>query len=90
MKSAGPVISAMVLVLATLLLIYVLMLGPAVWMHERGILERQIEIVYLPLEWAAEYISFLEPVLRPYVELWSSDRPPPPPTPLTAPAPAGS
>jgi len=92
MKSAGPAISAMVLVLATLLLLYVLLLGPAVWLHERGILVKQIEIAYFPLEWAAHHTSIVEITLRPYVELWSPEAPAPPPpaAPVATPAPAGS
>jgi hypothetical protein len=101
MKSAGPAISALFLVLVTLLLLYVLLLGPAVRLHHRGILTKEIEIVYAPLEWAAHHFSFIERTLIPYISLWAPHDPSPPPPasavppPIAAPttpvpAPAGS
>lgn len=73
MKSAGPAISALLLVLATLLLLYVLLLGPAVRLNHQGILARPIEIAYMPLEWAAGHVPIIEYVLLPYVSLWDPD-----------------
>ena len=49
MKSAGPVISAMVLVPFMLVVLYVLSIGLAIWFHERGILVREIETTAAPL-----------------------------------------
>jgi hypothetical protein len=51
MKSAGPAISAILLVLLTLLLVYVASLGPAILLYSHGMLsEGAAEAIYAPLE----------------------------------------
>ena len=91
MKSAGPVISAMMLVLLTLLLIYVASLGPALLLHSHGMLSDEVgQVIYAPLEWAANSTTIIEAPLSFYVALWVPEDPPSAPTPSPTPAPAGS
>jgi hypothetical protein len=91
MKSAGPVIGAILLVLLTLLLIYVASLGPALLLHSHGMLNEDVgEAIYTPLVWAANSTAVIETPLSYYVSLWVPEDPPPAPIPAPIPAPAGS
>ena len=100
MKSAGPAIAAIVIVLTSLPVLYVLGIGPAVWLHRKGILAREIEATYVPLEWAADYATFIRRSIEFCAQLWSPPMPPPTPLPnpnlaapaaaIPPPAPAGS
>lgn len=54
-------------------ILYVLSVGPAIWLHGRttGLGQDIIETVYYPLEWLHEN-TFLERPLQWYVEMWQN------------------
>lgn len=93
MKSAGPAIAAATLALATLVLLYILSVGPAIWLHERQMLSDEVgEAVYGPLVWAANSTKVIGVPLEFYANLWirGDSAPAPPPAATVAPAPAPS
>jgi hypothetical protein len=62
-------------VVATLALLlppsYVLSIGPAVWLSDRGINPFGIiDVLYLPLEWPAEHIPAFSRAIEWYIMLW--------------------
>ena len=71
-SSSGASVVAVVLLIGLLLLPvgYVLSLGPAVWMHDRGWLPDSVGIVYWPLIMLCKYSSTFEEMMNWYVELW--------------------
>ena len=91
MKSSGPVIGAILLVLLTLVLIYVASIGPALLLHSHGMLSDDVgQAIYAPLEWGANSTTIIEAPLSFYVALWVPDDPPSAPVTSPTPAPAGS
>lgn len=92
--------AALVLILMFLPLFYVLSLGPAVWLHDRGMMglaaTDALETFYYPLQWASERSPAVSQPLEWYVGLWDRSAPvpvnaplppvppPPPPMPMTA------
>jgi hypothetical protein len=88
----GPAIVAAIVVLFVLLpLVYLLAIGPIVWLHERGLVSVEprsvIGRVYYPAEFAAQHCTPFRLAVETYVSLWR--RPEPPvqwaPAPLPAP-----
>lgn len=50
--------------------LYVLSFGPAVWLHERGVVSTETVITwYTPVEWLHDH-TFLEKPLQWYSSLW--------------------
>jgi hypothetical protein len=91
--------AAVVLVLVVLLLIlplvYVLSVGPAIWLHSSGAMGPQstaiLEAVYFPLEWSSRNVPVVGPLIMRYAELWhrpTAAVPLPPPTPYPPPVPS--
>ena len=52
------------------LVLYVLSIGPAVWLNAKGYLPDEIGIVYFPLEYLYENTFLREPIEW-YLELWN-------------------
>lgn len=69
-SSTGVVAILVAVALVLLPMLYVLGLGPAVLLHKQGIAQKPIEIIYAPLEFAAEFLGPLRHPLDWYVELW--------------------
>jgi hypothetical protein len=62
-----------ILVIAVVLLpaLYILSVGPAVWLHSRGaVSERVVTTAYLPLELAADRSDLVMDVIVRYIDLW--------------------
>ena len=102
-KRGGGAVVVMVLVVVLLLpMIYVLSVGPAIWLAERGRLsEQSLTTTYGPLEWTANNVPVVGLAITWYVEWWqtpqliysaptlpSTATNPPPALPATAIAPA--
>jgi hypothetical protein len=100
-KRGGGTLPVVILLVVLILLpmIYVLSVGPAVWMATSGRMNpRTLEAVYWPLEWTANNVPVAGPAIVRYVELWDPQVqpvysvPPGAPTPSTGaiptPAPA--
>jgi hypothetical protein len=85
MRSGGAVAVVAVLLLVVLPLLYVLSVGPAVWVHESGMLspggKHALETIYLPVEWAAYKSQVISTPLMWYIDLWK-----PAQSPLPAPS----
>jgi len=66
--------AAVVVVLIALPVLYVLSIGPAVWIHENGNLnsntKEAIRAAYIPLEGLADRFEPLEDALDMYIDLW--------------------
>jgi hypothetical protein len=88
LRSTGPVAVVAVIVLLVGPLLYVLSVGPAVWLYDRGTLgdggRQAIEVIYLPLEWAASKTGAIAVPVDWYLDLW---RTPPEPVPPPAASP---
>ena len=54
-----------------LFLVYVLSIGPAVWLSNRGYLAKETSAVYFPLFWLCEAFPWLKLLLQRYVDLWT-------------------
>ena len=50
--------------------IYLLSIGPAVWLSDRGLVSDRVEFAYYPLIWLAERTEWFVASLRWYIELW--------------------
>src|SRR5262245_24663217 len=89
MRSSGAAAVVAVLILLFLPLLYVLSIGPAVWMHDRGMMSPTVtqcaDTIYSPLEWASSKSSVSERIIMGYIEWW---RPPQPAVPVAPPAPS--
>ena len=91
----GPAIVAAIVVLFVLLpLVYLLAIGPIVWLHRRGMVNVEpgsvIARVYYPAEMAAELCTPFRNSMEMYVSLWEPRQPPmqmAPPSYATLPAP---
>ena len=74
MRDSSPAAAVGVLLLVLLPILYVLSIGPAIWLHDHGFmpgpLEDIAEAVYTPLVWAASLSPALEAPLDFYIELW--------------------
>ena len=74
MRSSGAAAVVAMLVLLLLPLLYVLSIGPVVWLHGRGMMSPAItnaaETIYEPLDWAAQRSALVEQPLSAYVEWW--------------------
>lgn len=74
MRSSGPAVAVLALLLMLLPVLYVLSIGPAVWLHDRGLMSNGLdeiaEVVYAPLDWAADASPLIEDPLDFYIELW--------------------
>jgi hypothetical protein len=51
-------------------LVYVLLLGPAVWLHDHGYLGDSLRLVYAPLHYLHEHCEPARQALEWYVALW--------------------
>jgi hypothetical protein len=71
-SSAAPVIAvAFIVLLLVLPALYVLSIGPAIWLVNHGYVDENIaETVYLPLLAAVEKFTWLERLLEPWVQLF--------------------
>lgn len=91
----GPAIVAAIVVLFVLLpLVYLLAIGPIVWLHRRGYVSVEpnsvVARVYYPAEMAANYCPPFSRVMEMYVSLWEPAQSPmqmAPPAYATLPAP---
>lgn len=63
---------AIVIVLVLLTpLFYVLSVGPAVWLCERGVIgEGPASVVYAPLEWLTDVSPPFQSIMESYIDLW--------------------
>src|SRR5262245_50773391 len=88
MRSSGAAAAVAVLILLILPLVYVGSIGPAVWLHDRGMMSPSVtscaETIYWPLECAGRASPVAERMLMAYVEFW---RPGQPPNAVATPAP---
>ena len=89
MRSSGSIAVVAVLVLLFLPVLYVLSIGPAVFMYDRHMLSPSVastlETIYSPLEWASNQSKAIEYPLNSYIQLWASRDPSPAPPPATMP-----
>jgi hypothetical protein len=90
----AAVVLVLVLVLLFLPLVYILSVGPAIWLHSSGAIgptgTEILEAVYFPLEWSSRNVPLVGPLIMRYADLWH--RPtaavPLPAPPAAVPAPA--
>ena len=79
-KRGGGIVVVLVVVcvLVVLPMIYVLSLGPVVWLAHSGFisptLAPALEFVYSPLKWVADNVPILGPAINGYVEMWRPAR----------------
>jgi hypothetical protein len=82
------------LLFLTLPLLYVLALGPLVWLHDRGLMsdpvEDVVEAMYRPLAFASREIPIVKEPLEWYVGWWESTTPSAPVAPPAGRLPAPS
>ncbi len=68
------VVLAVVGVLIVLPMLYVLSIGPVVWLAHSGLISPSLapalEFAYSPLKWVADNVPILGPAINGYVELW--------------------
>ena len=68
------VVMALVAVLVVLPILYVLSIGPVVWLAQSGFISPSLgyplEFVYSPLKWVADNVPIIGPAINGYVELW--------------------
>ena len=72
-KSAGPSLAALVLALSFIVkpILYVLSIGPAIWLSKRGHLDpKTVDPSYAPLQWCYENSRPVKVALDQYIELW--------------------
>jgi hypothetical protein len=71
-ESSGAAVAALLLlVLLFLPILYVLSLGPVIWIVNRTGMEPGIfTVIYAPLEWLHEESKFAKWVLDAYIKLW--------------------
>ena len=70
-RRSGPAAVVVILVLIALPILYVLSLGPAVWLMEHNYLDRETaRHIYYPLIFAAESIPLVRSVMQWYMELF--------------------
>jgi hypothetical protein len=89
--SSGAAAVILVILLACAPLLYVLAIGPLVWLESRNYIEigpdSGIAKFYAPVEWAVTQSNFVSSALMAYIMLWASPDSMPMPTPqLPAPA----
>jgi hypothetical protein len=82
----GAIVAAIAALLLLLPMIYLLAIGPIVWLHRRGYVDvaptSVIGRVYAPAEWAAQACPPFATAIQAYVSLWA-----PLETPVYAPQP---
>jgi hypothetical protein len=70
--SCGVVASVAVFILVLLVSVYVLSVGPAVYLIEHGIIDQEpLEFFYLPLIWLAAIFEPFREAINWYAELWT-------------------
>ena len=71
-SSSGASVVTVILLIGMLLLpiAYVLSIGPAVWLYDRGWLPDAVIVVYWPIEALHNYSSICREALDWYVALW--------------------
>lgn len=71
-ESSGAAVAALLLlVLLFLPILYVLSLGPVIWIVNRTGMEPGVfTVIYAPLEWLHEESEFAKWVLDAYIKLW--------------------
>lgn len=98
-RSGGAAAAAIIVVVLVLVpLIYVLSIGPLVWLAGTGRISKSwmpiLETAYSPLQWTANNVPVAGPAIESYAELWQPSQPayaPPPAATYSPPAaPAGS
>ena len=94
-SGGAAVVLVLVVFLLILPLVYVLSLGPAIWLHSSGAIGASgtevLEAVYFPLDWTANNVPVVGPLIMRYAELWHQPTaavPLPPPTPYAPPVPS--
>lgn len=94
LRGAGPAAVVAVILLLLMPLLYVLSIGPVVWLASRHIIEvnedSYVASFYAPLIYVADSSTAFEDGLTWYAELWEAKTPPPAmrATPYPPPAPA--
>jgi hypothetical protein len=72
--SGGAIVAAIAAVLLLFPMIYLLAIGPIVWLHRRGYVDvaptSVIGRVYAPAEWAAQACPPFARAIEAYVSLW--------------------
>jgi hypothetical protein len=66
----GAVVAVAALVIIGLPFLYVLSLGPVLWLFEGGQNDHFLEIVYAPLVWLYDNVESTRPAFEWYLELW--------------------
>lgn len=71
-KSGGGLAILLMAVVALLLpIVYVLSIGPAVWLLNRGLLpETPLVTIYAPLEWLARSSDWFQAAAEWYIQFW--------------------
>lgn len=74
-KRSGPWVAIVALLgVIGLPVLYVLSMGPAVWMHEQGYvspgMESVLDYVYAPIAWAADNWEWAGDILLMYLMWW--------------------
>jgi len=104
MRASGAAACVAVIVLLLLPLFYVLSVGPAIWLHDRGMMSPQVvEVcgtIYSPLDWVGRICPPVMAPIEAYASWWRLEsrppinaplpNPPPPPPPTATAAPAVS
>lgn len=75
-RKPAPQFGVVVSAIGVAVLVYVLSIGPACWLVERGHVSRDLgEKVYFPLIWAHDRSETFGWVIESYVELWVATEP---------------
>jgi hypothetical protein len=69
-RQAGPLAGCLVLVLLFAPPLYVLSLGPAIWLFKHGYISKETGIVYAPLGYLGNNFEPARKALNWYLELW--------------------
>jgi hypothetical protein len=71
-SSAAPVVAVAIVVLIVVLpVLYVLSIGPAIWLVNHGYVDENVaETMYLPVLLAVDKFNWLETLLNPWVDLF--------------------
>jgi hypothetical protein len=68
---SGCAIVGLVLAVVFLPVLYVLSIGPVVWMVDRTTAPWWLEAFYYPLEWLAAYSTTIRDALNWYIDFWA-------------------
>jgi hypothetical protein len=71
-RERGPVLGCLATALILALPAYVLSIGPALWLHERGYIPAEASIIYFPLGLLSDNCKPIEDFFQWYTRLWGA------------------